>query len=140
MVCPHCKVAFHEKWNKQFLFTVQTSGDWYAHATVCPECEPVTISLSASGNVQVDFPPMRWTAYPKGAARPVPAQVTEPYASDFQEACTVLPDSEKASAALSRRCLQAILRDKAGCKKKDLADQIDEVIDCARRPGGTGLL
>jgi hypothetical protein len=36
--------------------------------------------------------------------------------------------SPKASAALSRRCLQAILRDKAGTKAKDLYDQIEEVI------------
>ena len=47
---------------------------------------------------------------------------------DFFEACTVLADSAKASAALSRRCLQAILKDKLGAKKKDLNDQIDEVI------------
>jgi hypothetical protein len=66
-------------------------------------------------------------AYPKSAMRPVPAEVTEPYRSDFREASLVLVDSPKASAALSRRCLQAILRDKAVTKSKDLADQIDEV-------------
>lgn len=36
--------------------------------------------------------------------------------------------SPKASAALSRRCLQHVLRDGAKTKKKDLADQIDEVL------------
>jgi hypothetical protein len=40
----------------------------------------------------------------------------------------VLADSPKASAALSRRCLQHLLRDIAGAKKKDLADQIDEIL------------
>lgn len=39
----------------------------------------------------------------------------------------MLPFSPKASAALSRRCLQAVLKDKGGAKKRDLADQIDEV-------------
>lgn len=40
----------------------------------------------------------------------------------------MLADSPKASAALSRRCLQMILKDKGGAKTKNLADQIDEVV------------
>lgn len=67
-------------------------------------------------------------AYPRSGSRPVPAEVPSPYRDDFVEACKVLGESAKASAALSRRCLQAILRDQAGTKSKDLADQIDEVI------------
>ena len=46
----------------------------------------------------------------------------------------MLPLSAKASAALSRRCLQAVLREKGQTKKKDLADQIDEVIDAKAVP------
>ena len=46
----------------------------------------------------------------------------------------MLEDSPKASAALSRRCLQAILRDKAGTKSKDLYDQIEEVINSGKIP------
>ncbi len=47
----------------------------------------------------------------------------------------VLADSPKASAALSRRCLQAILREKLGATKKDLYDQIEEVIGRGKLPG-----
>lgn len=40
---------------------------------------------------------------PKGSARPpVPKGVREEIAEDYLEACVVLPDSAKASAALSR--------------------------------------
>jgi len=46
----------------------------------------------------------------------------------------MLPDSPKASAALSRRCLQALLREKGGTKSKDLSGQIDEVLDKLPRP------
>ena len=46
----------------------------------------------------------------------------------------MLPHSPKASAALSRRNLQAILRDKAGTKAKDLYDQIEEVIKSGTVP------
>ena len=46
----------------------------------------------------------------------------------------VIGDSEKASAALSRRCLQNILREKAETKAKDLVDQIQEIIDSGKLP------
>jgi hypothetical protein len=66
--------------------------------------------------------------------RPIAAEVVDPYRQDFYEACSVLNDSPKASAALSRRNLQAILRDKAGTKSKDLFDQIDEVVNSGKIP------
>ncbi|ODM77879.1 hypothetical protein A6X20_18865 [Bradyrhizobium elkanii] len=66
--------------------------------------------------------------FPIGASRgPVPAQVPTPIARDYVEACNVLPISPKASAALSRRCLQNMLR-AAGYKDKDLAREIDTLL------------
>jgi Domain of unknown function (DUF4145) len=53
---------------------------------------------------------------------------------DYSEACLVLPDSEKASAALSRRCLQHVLREKAGIKRGDLASEIQQVLDSRQLP------
>jgi hypothetical protein len=41
----------------------------------------------------------------------------------------VLPISPQASAALTRRCLQQVLRDHGQTKSKDLFDQIQEVIN-----------
>ena len=72
--------------------------------------------------------------YPKGTARPVPVEVEKEFANDFREACLVIGDSEKASAALSRRCLQNLLREKAKTKAKDLAAQIQEVRDSGKLP------
>jgi len=67
--------------------------------------------------------------YPKGTSRKPPAlEVPSPFRDDYKEACLVIDDSPKASAALSRRCLQAILRVHAKTKSKDLAAQIDEVL------------
>jgi len=48
---------------------------------------------------------------------------------DFEEAAEVLEISPKASAALSRRCLQHLLREYAQTKSKDLVGQIKEVVD-----------
>jgi len=82
-----------------------------------------------------DLTPILLPAYPHAETlRPVPPEVPSPYKDDFTQACAVLSLSPKASAALSRRNLQAILREKAQTKKKDLADQIEEVINSGHVP------
>ncbi len=63
--------------------------------------------------------------YPVGANRgPVPKEVPDAIAADYVEACNVLRISAKASAALSRRCLQNILHEQ-GYKSRDLNAEID---------------
>jgi Domain of unknown function (DUF4145) len=63
--------------------------------------------------------------HPEGSNRgPLSTDVPAPIAADYNEAAIVLPLSPKASAALSRRCLQAVLR-QAGYNEQDLAKQID---------------
>ena len=59
---------------------------------------------------------------------PVPPEVPKSIAADYVEACQVLPLSAKASAALSRRCLQAMLQ-AHGCKDKDLAKEVQQILD-----------
>jgi hypothetical protein len=72
---------------------------------------------------------------PKIANRtPVPQEVPNEFSRDYIESCLVFTDSPKASAALSRRCLQHILREKAGVKKDDLANEIQQVIDSKQLP------
>jgi hypothetical protein len=76
-------------------------------------------------------PPLRpeWRqVHPIGSNRgPVPPEVPKPIAADYIEACVVLPLSAKASAALARRCLQAVLHDQ-GFKGSDLAKDIDQLL------------
>ena len=74
--------------------------------------------------------------HPKATSRqPVPAEVPEEFTADYKEACLVLADSPKASAALSRRCLQHILQEKSGAKtQNNLAKTIEEVIDDPKTP------
>jgi hypothetical protein len=67
--------------------------------------------------------------FPRGPiGRPVPPEVTDEYAQDYREASTVLGISPKASAALSRRLLQQLIREKAGIKRRNLDEEIDAVI------------
>jgi Domain of unknown function (DUF4145) len=58
----------------------------------------------------------------------VSPDVPKEIAEDYVEACLVLPMSAKASAALSRRCLQNILHQQ-GYKARDLAAEIDLLLN-----------
>ena len=91
---------------------------------VCPACKRAIINLIQHR----DNVAYLTLVYPKGASRPTAAiEVPTDLAEDFNEAALVLADSPKASAALSRRCLQAVLRQQ-GYVQHDLAKQIDAVL------------
>jgi len=68
--------------------------------------------------------------WPTGGARSrLPKEVPPKHAKEYREAALVLSGSAKASAAISRRCLQLLLREAAGVKPCDLAAEIQEVLD-----------
>ena len=68
--------------------------------------------------------------YPIGANRgPVSPVVPPEIADDYIEACNVLPISAKASAALSRRCLQNMLHAHGYKAKDNLAKEIDLLLN-----------
>jgi Domain of unknown function (DUF4145) len=146
--CPHCGVAFNVGWKTQGIGLDSDAQRYIWHA-LCLTCgrqiimlvEPeinFPAGLGSTAPAVVAPPEPKTTmrlVYPKAVARqPVPATVPAPIADDYNEACLVLPDSAKASAALSRRCLQSLLVAKAGAKKKDLFDQIQEVLDASLLP------
>lgn len=100
---------------------------WQMDYMACPECERAIITVHR----QDRSGPKMFAAFPnRGASRPLPAEVAEPYVADFAEAVDVLAVSPKASAALTRRSLQSLLVNMGGAAPKaDLAKQIDEVAE-----------
>lgn len=146
MKCPHCLVSFHDSWTNWFSpasgVTVYDRESAFSFSTTtCPSCEKLICKLTRlPRETTSDLPPLGigTIVYPKASARPVPEEVEEKFASDFKEACLVITDSEKASATLSRRCLQNLLREKAGTKAKDLDKQIQEVLDSGNLPSHLG--
>jgi len=133
--CPHCLENFHAHFNEQDvsahtgarLVSADRNGSWHYRATQCPACERLVIfRVVRDPN---NNPLAQIQVWPKGIARAsLPPEVPEKFAADYREACNVLAESPKASAALSRRCLQALLRDKGGATSRDLAPAIDEVL------------
>jgi hypothetical protein len=154
MKCPHCQTAIREEFASTALVNtgdvtdrtgkaIATAIQWTSSFQRCPECHQSIIYLRRAdvmpspGNPsapRIVIPREEFMAYPKSPSRPIPQEVITPYRDDFSEACKVLADSPKASAALSRRCLQAILRDKASTTSNDLYDQIEEVITAGKLP------
>ncbi|MDP3875161.1 MAG: DUF4145 domain-containing protein [bacterium] len=132
MKCPHCLENFHEEWKETYLTSGTHDGRWGARHCECPSCDKTIIQLESSN---LNFGEWR-QVIPKGMARTALSPEIDDLqtVNDYKEACLVLPDSPIASAALSRRCLQHILREKAGVKKADLSAEIQEVIDSNKLP------
>ena len=146
MECPHCAVEFFPRWNTGSIkpgSSPETEAEedellrsgpfvetaWIWSAAKCPACYNPTIIIDL---VDVEYPQeplMQNQAYPQFPSRKFAVDaVPEAFKEDYVEACKVLPVSAKASAALSRRILQAILSDQ-GYTGKRLIQQIDSVLE-----------
>lgn len=135
MKCPHCLESFFEEWEEKEIDR-DKEGSWKINYCKCPSCGKLIVKLEtwAGGPTGTPFH-RKYLVRPKAISRaPLPPQVPEKFAIDYKEACLTLSDSPKASAALSRRCLQNLLQEKAGTTKKNLVDQIQEVIDLGQLP------
>jgi hypothetical protein len=138
MKCPHCINQIHATEN---ILSKQTDydGTWVMVSFVCPACFRIILKLrhfspnKVDGAHSIQEPDL--LVRPRIANRnPTPIEVPELYARDYTQACLVLTDSPMASAALSRRCLQHIIREVLKIKERDLATEIQKVIDESKLP------
>lgn len=104
--------------------------EWSVQHAGCPTCNRLIVKLVGETPFSMlnGTRPTVYIVRPLGYTRAVPAAVPPHYASDFKEAVAVIPFSAKASAALSRRLLQRLLVNEGHAKKRDLFDQIEEVL------------
>ena len=136
MKCPYCTAEINPSWNsggiaprraydddqiaellRQGIPAIETALLW--QASECSSCRNEIIFLE---RIVADDPEIlleRHLAYPhfskrKNISDKVPAALKE----EYEEACQVLSISPKASAALSRRILQAMLEERGYTAKK----------------------
>lgn len=135
MKCPHCLTAYHEH-QKSSELGYDRDGRWEVQFEVCPSCKRIIVILVRYVTKGVTIVPVQSIlCYPKAPNRsPLSQEIPDEYAKDYNEASLVLADSPKASAALSRRCLQKLLREKAGVKPMNLADEIQHVLSDGKLP------
>ncbi|WP_322046941.1 DUF4145 domain-containing protein [Paraburkholderia sp. J67] len=139
MKCPHCAVEIHAGFEQSRIngannyWNVVGQHLWHTSFMTCPSCKLAIIYVTGrnnSGGSDVD----EFLIYPKTTGRlRAPAEVPAHIAEDYHEACAVLGDSPKASAALSRRVLQSVLREN-GFAQKDLAPAIQALLDSKTLP------
>lgn len=146
MQCPHCRITIHPQ-PYDIPIGVDADGGWLLRRIHCPACSRWVLSL-VNGDpnyapnrqlIDLIFDRRTTLVRPKAHSRPpCPAEVPVDLRHDYEEACLVLADSAKASAALSRRCLQHLLRTAAGVKPGDLAAEIQQVLDSSTLPSLSG--
>jgi hypothetical protein len=140
MKCPHCLESFHDFY-EVILVGNDAQGDWGIISRKCPSCERVILVLangkisSIGGRSHIEAVKNERLIYPRGSSRtPLSKEVPEEFAREYREACIILADSPRTSAALSRRCLQRLLREKAHVKPSNLAGEIQEVVESGSLP------
>lgn len=90
-----------------------------------------------------------WQLLPESEAKALPNYIPQAIQDDYYEACRIRDLSPKASATLSRRCLQGMIRDFHDIRKGSLFDEIKELenkidplvwgaIDAVRSVGNIG--
>ena len=137
MKCGHCLVEIHPHWEHHPISSADPSeraNTHYLRSMWCAGCGELIVDLVHDflGGTEQEL-----RIHPHGSARsPAPAEVDdERLVQDYREACLVLPLSAQASAALSRRCLQHIIREKAGIEKPTLYREIEELLESPALPG-----
>lgn len=160
--CPYCNrhctlqeadVKIHSSWS--YLSKEYDDVHSSVEYTICPnpECRQLSINLWISkydrSNQRTAKLLYQWNLLPESEAKPFPEYIPKALLEDYKESCLIKNKSPKASATLSRRCLQGMIRDFWGIKKKRLFDEIAaleetvddqtwQAIDAVRKVGNIG--
>jgi hypothetical protein len=145
---PHCRVHIHERWEEAPLGGMSSPNGpgllmpatnfgpeyvWFQRATLCPNCKGLIVDIFAY-NVKNKHKTEYERAFPNRRLAPeIDKSVPSHIKQDYIEASAVLDVSARGSAALSRRCLQNVLRDN-GYRAKDLANEINMLYEDEIRP------
>jgi hypothetical protein len=142
MICPHCGLAVlpTQQWRQNVKDGYEEDDDptaTYIEAATCASCHRVIVTREDGEWYGDDFSiTASQTIWPTDSSRgrTAASDVPRDVASLFEEASVVLPVSPRASAALSRRCLQQVLSEAGGAPKGDLFNQIEQVVNSGALP------
>lgn len=143
MRCPYCTLGIRmDSENDDVFFHESEHGDGAAVLRgTCPECGKLLVLIqfgkyAGVGASAVLLKEHEQVIYPPSSnqTRPMPPELPEKIRKDFAEAERVLSISPNASAALSRRLLQHVLRERYKIKKGTLLEEIQEFLASASPP------
>jgi hypothetical protein len=141
MKCPHCLEEFEDD-RQEVDRWENIDGYWRTVRKFCPNCKKNIYHLrhhllydddnNLYNETEKDFYKQMNS---KNISPQLFKEVPQPFMEDYKEAYLTFPISPKASAALSRRCLQRLLRAKTEIRNGLFADEIRQVIDTNILPG-----
>ena len=139
MKCPYCNTGINLKIEDEKIYRTQSKTDGETGIKIinsfCPECQDFIILLEKGEYRWMDDSAElidvghKEIVYPKFSLRILSNEIPSKYRNSFNEANSIVSISPKASAALSRRLLQEILRNKYNINEKDLFKEIDKFIE-----------
>jgi hypothetical protein len=136
MTCPHCSTVVHIEWYSTNAIEKPSGerSEYEIRYGVCPNCgKPIAYLLHGrvahvGSELRIHRPEWQKMIYPKESRLENTEDIDDVYLEDYEEALKVLSSSPKASAALSRRLLQTILREEYKIKEKTLSEEIQKFI------------
>lgn len=151
--CPYCNVvcrddgAITKKVYESFHYSgsdclhYDSSGTVILSLSKCPNCNEVAVSLIGRRITPYSYPP--------AGAIHLPEYIPDAVRTDYMEALSIVDASPKASATLSRRCLQGMIHDCWNIHEKNLNAEISSLkgkidasqwkaIDALRKIGNIG--
>ena len=145
-ICPHCEhavtISYQRHSVESHVLRIENAAGRRTLLTnfiVCPnpKCQKFTLTASLnvsasvlnSGKEKILEQIESWDLVPSSSAKTFPSYIPKPILDDYKESCLIRKLSPKASATLSRRCLQGIIRDFWGVKSGRLVDEIDAIKD-----------
>jgi len=126
--CPHCGFSVQFTYGGTEHLQMQTYWTEFSVCWVeCPHCHEVIITLIHQP--RSESPSQETLIYPVYSRRPpVPDEVPVAIRAGYDQAAKIVSLSPNASAALSRRCMQAVLEGAGQIGRKRLYNEIGEAI------------
>lgn len=145
-ICPYCETTFslsgatYSQYRPDFEYPNNANRGYYTEAGEriipeseieinfyhCPECSKYSIDLKGCG---IETKSINFRALPFGHSKELPNYIPQAIRNDYKEASLIKTLSPKASATLSRRCLQGMIRDYWDISKGTLYKEIDAIKD-----------
>lgn len=135
-ICPFCNSSFplipatYACYESSFFHSDTSNWDHTPENSVhlnfykCPTCNKISLTINGISN---DFKDIFIPIYPNSLAKQFPEYIPKAIRDDYEEAYSIVNLSPKASATLSRRCLQGMIRDFWNIHKHRLVDEINEL-------------
>lgn len=132
MICPHCSTVVKFDWRTTLPLENNEKIGFLLLYAECPNCDKLVVNLQRGTtgyetNRGAYMLNLEWekTIYPQQNSFQNEKEIPPQYLEDYEESIKVISASPKASAALSRRLLQNIIREEFKIKDKSLIKEIE---------------